>query len=278
MTATPTHAPSSASTRTGRLVRQALAAGCLLCALSPASALPPDVEADRLLLQASNEMAKENGVQPTVVLQALEAAEATGVRMPENFNFHLGRALMQVGEAEAAIPRLDRYLTAQGKNAKYYKEALEALTNAQAVAAERKRRGAWERFEWHDKAAGELRDRKTGLIWQYCNSFYGIWNGRACAGDTVAYPWQQALDLAQAEARRSGKAWRLPTRAELLEVAAQFPATGIQTWTSDVASGDKAYQVTELNAKRRALGEPRTDGELSYEFSKSTKLSYRLVR
>lgn len=110
MTATPSS--SSVRTRLKRLMRlrhRALAAGCLWCALSPATALPPDVEADRLLLQAFNETAKEMGSQPTVVVQALEAPEATGVRMPENFDFHLGRALAQMGDVEDATTRPDRY-------------------------------------------------------------------------------------------------------------------------------------------------------------------------
>jgi hypothetical protein len=269
------NAPARAPRRhLAHLLRQVLIAGCLCYTVAPVCALPPDIEADRLLQQAAHELAKEKDAQHVVVLQALEAAEATGARMPKNFDYHLGRSLVAVREFDAGKQRLERYLKAQGKNAKYYSDALEWLTASQSALNDLQRRETWTRFEWHDKAAGELRDRKTGLIWQICNSGWGNWNGRACGGTPLEHTERNAKDIAQSEARRTGKAWRLPTHSELLDAAERFPFVGSWTWTST-----KGMAVAESRAMRRLLGEPMPDTEVSEDFSGGTsKLHVRLVR
>lgn len=267
--------PSAARHRIG------FAAGALLtlwlaCAQPAVAQLPPAIEADRLLLEASTEMEKEKDVSWTQVLTALEAAEATGARMPANFHYHLGHALNAVGDHERGQKRLERYLSAQGNKAKYYKEALQALSSSRKELAGDKRRGVWERFEWADQANGELRDRQTGLVWQFCNSWLGNWNGKRCDGRTAQLTWERTPEYAHSAASRSGKPWRMPTRAELREVAPYFPRTGVFSWTSEEMNADKAYAVSEFDAKKKALGE--SDDPVVRDFYKSQAMGVRLVR
>ncbi len=248
----------------------------LACALPAVAQLSPEIEADRLLLEASTEMEKEKGISWSQVLSALEAAEATGARMPENFNYHLGRALNAVSDYALGQKRLERYLAAQGNKAKYYKEALQGLTSSRKELDNDKRRGVWERFEWADQASGELRDRQTGLVWQFCNSWRGTWNGKRCDGRNAEVTWERTREYARGVASRSGKPWRMPTRAELREVAQYFPHTGVYTWTSEEMNADKAYVVSEYDSKRKALGE--ADDPLEKDFFKSQTMGVRLVR
>lgn len=248
----------------------------LACAQPAVAQLPPAMEADRLLLEASTEMEKEKDVSWTQVVTALEAAEATGARMPQNFQYHLGRALGNVSEHEEGAKRLERYLSAQGTKAKYYKEALQALSLSRKKLADNQRRGVWERFEWADQANGELRDRKTGLVWQFCTSWHGSWNGKRCDDRQARFTWAQAPEYARSVARRSGKPWRLPTRAELHEVASHFPRASAYNWTGDAMTADKAYSISEYDAQRQALGE--SVDPLERDFFKHQSLGVRLVR
>lgn len=260
-------------------LRRGLLVLCLGCLAMPAvwAQLPPAVQADRMLQRAAAEMDKQGGGSPPVIVRSLEAARATGVRMPANFRYHLGRALYFLGESEESLAQIQGYLKEQGGQAKYYAEALDVYSAAEAAVQQDKRRGPWERFEWHDREAGELRDRKTGLIWQACNSVRGAWEGRGCTGAKHELTWGQAADHARDLASRSGKAWRLPTSAELQEAAPHFPGhPGIQTWAAQ-AEGSRAHVVIERNARDRWLG--TADAERATDtYTRSMELSYRLVR
>ncbi len=260
----------------------ALLALWLACAPPAWAQLPPAIEADRLLQEAAAEMAKEKGIDWLKVVEALEAAEATRARMPENFQFHLGKALWYAGQNEtdvnAAVQRVERYLSTQGTAAKYYKEALDILSGVKRNQADDKRRGVWERFEWADMARGELRDRKTGLVWLYCDSSYGRWNGRGCNRATVELPWEQALEYARNMPRNGGKPWRLPTRVELLEAAGYFPLSSSTVWTSVPSKEGLAYVVFEGRVRAEVLGTRPPSDVLFDDFHKTMLLSVRLVR
>lgn len=110
-----------------------------MCVLgSPlAQGLPPQVEADRQLQLAAAEMEKAGAADWPKAVEALEAAAATGVRMPANFDYHLGRALLGADRPGPAQERLERYLREQGAQGKYYSEALQqySLAKTRAEAA-----------------------------------------------------------------------------------------------------------------------------------------------
>jgi len=68
----------------------------------------------------------------------------------------------------------------------------------------------------------EVRDIRTGLVWQRC-SLGQSWNAGRCNGTASTVTWQGALQAARA----TGQVWRLPDIKELqslVEEACQVPA------------------------------------------------------
>lgn len=117
-----------------RLLLAAFLATLLLTSL-PARALPPEIEADRLLQDAATEMDKRSPDWDRT-LKALTAAEALPVAISTNFDYHMGRALAGNKKYKAAAARLGQYLTTQGTGARHYTEALRAYTAADKIAKE----------------------------------------------------------------------------------------------------------------------------------------------
>jgi hypothetical protein len=60
----------------------------------------------------------------------------------------------------------------------------------------------------------EVKDKKTGLIWQRC-ALGMSWNGTTCNGTVTTYNWENALAQAASVANSTGVAWRLPNIKEL---------------------------------------------------------------
>jgi hypothetical protein len=102
-------------------------------------------------------------------------------------------------------------------------------------------------------AGDEVRDASTGLIWRRCTEGQS-WDGSTCAGAPVGREWGEALALAQAEAARTGVAWRLPNAKELASIVDRgvtrpsinrkaFPNTAKDDWywSSTAMSGDASY-------------------------------------
>jgi len=54
-------------------------------------------------------------------------------------------------------------------------------------------------------AGGEVRDTRTGLVWQRC-ALGQAWNGAACTGAAVRHTWRQALEASRA----AGPGWSVP--------------------------------------------------------------------
>ncbi len=68
----------------------------------------------------------------------------------------------------------------------------------------------------------EVKDLKTGLIWQRC-SVGQTWTGSSCDGEATAYSWPQALEVVKI----NGSLWRLPNIKELhslVNIACYNPA------------------------------------------------------
>lgn len=71
----------------------------------------------------------------------------------------------------------------------------------------------------------EVQDQATGLIWRRCVEGE-TWNGTTCAGSAYFLTWYEALQRADAQARESGFAWRMPNvkeLASLVDTARQNP-------------------------------------------------------
>ena len=80
------------------------------------------------------------------------------------------------------------------------------------------------RYELLDDNA-EVKDKKTGLIWQRC-SLGQTWSGEACIGKAAIYNWEKALQTA----KDMGDVWRVPNTEELeslIEEACSSPSINI---------------------------------------------------
>jgi hypothetical protein len=142
------------------ILRRVLLAALLVLSAQTAGALPPQVEADRQLKAAAAEM-RQDTIAWQRVLAALTAAEATGTKMPENFDYYMGMALNETGEPAKAMQRLSRYLERVGKRGKSYEAALEQYNvaerrQAQKLEEERRARKAQE-----DRLAAEARAKQA---------------------------------------------------------------------------------------------------------------------
>lgn len=115
--------------------------------LSAAWALPPEVELDRLLLQAKSAFDAGNF---TKAVESFAKAEKLGVTLPPTFYFHYGLASANSGQHEKGRAMLEQYLNASGAKGKFYKEALVEINNIEraintrdaAIAAAAKERAA----------------------------------------------------------------------------------------------------------------------------------------
>ncbi len=61
----------------------------------------------------------------------------------------------------------------------------------------------------------EVTDTTTQLVWRRCAE--GLrWDGKACTGKLKTYKFGEAKDVAEGAAQSGGKAWRIPTKEELV--------------------------------------------------------------
>ncbi|MGZ3182127.1 MAG: hypothetical protein ACXU8N_06780 [Telluria sp.] len=110
-------------------MKRLLAASTLFLSLH-ALALPPKVEADRLMLQAKNALDKKDYAK---AVDAFDRADKLGIALPESYYLQYGSALAAQKKWSAAHDVLEGYLNKFGDTGKFYKEAL-----AQYVLAEEK--------------------------------------------------------------------------------------------------------------------------------------------
>ena len=102
------------------------------CVAAAAAQLPPEVLVDKHLLQA--EMMREDNDHKG----ALEAMDRIvtlqkehDLTLPEAFSFQYAQTALAAGSMQAAIDSANRYLSAVGREGKYYREALELLVKAE---------------------------------------------------------------------------------------------------------------------------------------------------
>ena len=143
--------------------------GCFTVA---AAQLPPDVMVDKYLLEAkmlSEEKDHRGDLEAMDRIVALQKEH--DLTLPEAFPFHYAPTALAAGSVQATIDSANRYLTAAGREGKYYREALELLVKAerrlQEPAAEPGRFHAGEaesRTTTPGSAAGLDADTKDGRV------------------------------------------------------------------------------------------------------------------
>jgi len=117
----------------------------------------------------------------------------------------------------------------------------------------------------------EVTDAAARLTWRRCAE--GMrWDGKACSGKMVKYSYAGAKEKALQSAKDDGKAWRIPSREELVGLvdmtkkkpridAQAFPQTpSAPFWASRAGSDDNlnAWLVSFSSGKVRAnLGQAK---------------------
>ena len=107
----------------------------------------------------------------------------------------------------------------------------------------------------------EVTDSATGLIWRRCAEGMAA-KGGSCSGTPLAIDHAGALKRAEAQAKATGAAWRLPSSQELQSIADEskfklaidttaFPGTPAEHfWTRDPYITDYFYAVNFYNGFR----------------------------
>ena len=102
------------------------------CVTSAAAQLPPDVLVDKHLLQAKMLSEEKDHKGALEVMDRVVALQKEhGLTLPEAFSFQYAQTALAAGSVQAAIKSASRYLTAAGREGKYYQEALELLVKAE---------------------------------------------------------------------------------------------------------------------------------------------------
>ena len=97
-----------------------------------AAQLPPEMLVDKYLLQAkmlSEEKKHEGALEAMDRIVVLQKAH--DLTLPGDFPFHYAQTALAAGSVQAAIDSANRYLSATGREGKYYREALELLVKAE---------------------------------------------------------------------------------------------------------------------------------------------------
>ena len=132
-----------------------------------AAQLPPEIMADRHLVQAERLMKEKDFKAALEAMEKIVALQKEhDLKLPDEFHFKYAQIAMSAGLHDAAIDAVSRYLVAAGRTGKFYREALELLDQAEQKQAERDKiqAGADEKVaeaerliaEKNEKAAADL--------------------------------------------------------------------------------------------------------------------------
>ena len=147
------------------LCRAVLSALALLAApTSHGQELPPEIQVDRLWVQAEREAAEGNPWSAAYTLeQALQLYEAHGIEILAEFWIRYAQALQAAGLHEAAVEALTRYLQEAGREGDHYQTALRLLDEADNDLAAARREEARRRAE-AQRAAEEAAAREAPVL------------------------------------------------------------------------------------------------------------------
>ena len=134
--------------------------GLLLPAVVTALQLPPEIQADRYLLEAEKEIQEQDFEGAKAAMdRILELQAQHGLELPEQFFFRYAEVVERLGLYDEAVEFVMKYLTLVGRDGEHYREALELLSTAEAAkAAAEEARG---RAEAARVAAEEVERRRA---------------------------------------------------------------------------------------------------------------------
>ena len=108
-------------------------AAAVFAAAAAALQLPPDMQADRYLLQAEEQIERRNFDAAKQSLDRILALqEQHGLELPEEFFFRYAEVVERLGLYDEAIESVTKYLTLAGRDGAHYRAALRLLNSAEA--------------------------------------------------------------------------------------------------------------------------------------------------
>lgn len=159
--------------------------------IMPAMALPPEVEADKLLMSATAKLDRED---QEAAGRDLEKIRALKVRLPVEYYFQNGRYLAAAKQPAEAKKSLETYLDKAGKEGKSYDPALKLYSQVEA--------GEKRLARFKNNGDGTVTDAQTGLMWAASD------NGRDIN-------WADAREYCRTYSGGGHTGWRMPTQDEL---------------------------------------------------------------
>ena len=120
----------------------------LVPAVAAAMQLPPEIQADRYLLEAEKQIQAQDFESAKEAMDRILALEAQhGLELPEEFFFRYAEVSDRLGLSGTVVDFLTKYLTLAGQDGEHYREALEMLAVAEASVEEERRRAEEARKE-----------------------------------------------------------------------------------------------------------------------------------
>ena len=119
-----------------RIIRSVIVSVVLGGFTVAAAQLPPEIMADRYLLQAERFLAEgDYGAALEAMNEVVALQSEHNLTLPAEFDLKYAQVALAAGLNDAAIDSVTRYLVAAGREGEFYREALELLNNAEAAKA-----------------------------------------------------------------------------------------------------------------------------------------------
>ena len=153
----------------------------LTLTVSVAAQLPPDVQADRYMLQAEKAIESQDFDAAQEALDKIAELHTThGLELPGPFYFRLAQAAGNTGSFQAAIDAIHRYFAVTGRTGDHYRDALALLARIeQRQAMDHCADQVWDVSCWK-----ELTDPENCAVWEGRHAPFRLaaWSGACVFG------------------------------------------------------------------------------------------------
>lgn len=206
--------------------------------------LPPEIEADRLILQIK---AARDAQNPSLEVQRMEELAALNVPLPDSFHFHFANALVKIKSDLRAKAMYEKYILLAGKNGKYYGDALQALNRTVDTLAKLPHKDCEVCPEMQQLPNSKLAVGKFAVTfdeWDACVAEGGCQGYRPADENwgrgkrpVIHVSWQDAKAYTAWLSHKTGLAYRLLTETEW-EVATRAGTTTDYYWGAKVGQNN----------------------------------------
>lgn len=162
-----------------------------VCTTLPSFALPPGVEADRLLISATEKIDRKDFVEAGKIFDKIKTLNT---RFTVEYFYQQSRYFVGLRQPVEAKKTLEEYLEKAGRDGKYYQNALKMYNEVEANEER------WSRFTANTNDT--VTDNITGLMW-------------AAKDNSTGINWQNAKTYCQNYRAGGFSDWRMPTQDEL---------------------------------------------------------------